>query len=256
MEAFGVLLTLTDLTAMELFITVIAVFVAGMVRGFSGFALSAMVMASIALIIPPVELIVICWFLELSASVLMVRGGFAHADMKVVFGLFFGGLMGVPIGLYFTNTLPLDTSRMIALIVILLLALSQLLRFKPKFLATTPGLLGSGVLAGVATGLASVGGMVVALYVLARDAPAAVMRASLVMYLFIGSATSFMYLLYFGMVTWPGVVRALVFVPIVIAGVILGKSLFRPRLEPYYKPFCLVLLMGLAGAGLVRLLMG
>lgn len=51
----------------------LAVFAAGMVRGFAGFALSALVMASIALIIPPVELIAVCWVLEMSASLLLVR---------------------------------------------------------------------------------------------------------------------------------------------------------------------------------------
>ncbi|MEO0547124.1 MAG: TSUP family transporter [Pseudomonadota bacterium] len=254
MDAFGALLTLTDLTAVEFSIAVIAVFAAGLVRGFSGFALSAMVMASLALLIPPVELIAICWFLELSASLLMVRKGFAQADMKMVLGLFLGGLMGVPIGLYFTNTLPVDTSRMIALVIIMALALSQLLRLRPKFLATGPGLIGSGLTAGIATGLAGVGGMVVALYVLARDAPAAIMRSSMVMYLFIGSATSFIYLWLYDMVTIAVVSRALVFVPVVIVGVLIGKWLFQPKLEPYYKPFCLVLLMALASAGLLRLL--
>jgi len=255
-EIWGALLTLTQLTAMELFGAVIAVFAAGMVRGFSGFALSAMVMASIAVLIPPVELIAICWFLELAASALMVRGGFGQADMKMVMGLFLGGLVGAPIGLYFTTSVPTETSQMVALILIMVLALTQLFRLRPTFLATTPGLLLSGVTAGIATGIASVGGMVVALYVLARDAPAAIMRASLVMYLFVGSVTSFGYLLYFGMMTWPVAARAMIFVPVVILGVWAGKWLFRPRLEPYYKPFCLVLLVALALAGLVRLVSG
>ncbi|MEL6947823.1 MAG: TSUP family transporter [Pseudomonadota bacterium] len=247
------LLALTDLTAVEFSIAVLAVFSAGLVRGFSGFALSAMVMASLALIIPPVELIAICWFLELAASLLMVRGGFAQADMKMVLGLWGGGLMGLPIGLYLTNAVSPDTSRMMALGVIIGLACAQLLRLRPRFLATNPGLLGSGVTAGIATGLAGVGGMVVALYVLARDAPAALMRSSLVMYLFIGSATSFLYLTVYGMMTWEAFGRAAVFIPVVVLGVLAGKALFRPRLEPYYKPFCLVLLVTLAAAGLLRL---
>ncbi|MEM1372585.1 MAG: TSUP family transporter [Pseudomonadota bacterium] len=256
MEIGALLLEWTQLSALEFFIAVGAVFAAGLVRGFSGFALSAMVMASLALIIPPVELIAICWFLELSASLLMVRGGFAQADMKMVLGLWGGGLMGLPIGLYLTNAVPSDTSRMIALAVIISLACAQLFRLKPKFLATNPGLVGSGVTAGIATGLAGVGGMVVALYVLARQAPAALMRSSLVMYLFIGSATSFIYLMIYGMMTWEAFARGAVFVPVVVLGVIAGKALFQPKLEPYYKPFCLVLLVTLASAGLLRLVLG
>jgi len=253
MEAF---LDLVDLTATQFSICVVVVFLAGMVRGFSGFALSALVMASLAIMIPPVELIAVCWFLEMSASLLMVRGGFKEADMKVVFGLVIGSAVGSPMGLYLTNTLPVATSKAIALIVVLILAAAQLLKLRPAFLATTPGLYFSGLLAGIATGLASVGGMIVALYVLARDAPARMMRASLVMFLFIGSMISFIYLYLYGMMISAVVARGLILALPCMAGVIAGKALFMPRLEGYYKPFCLVLLVFLAAIGLVRLAAG
>jgi len=78
---------LTGLSTAQFYIVVGAVFVAGVVRGFSGFALSALVMASLAIMIAPIELIVVCWLLELSASLLMVRGGFKDGDIKVALGL-------------------------------------------------------------------------------------------------------------------------------------------------------------------------
>ena len=49
------------------------------------------------------------------------------------------------------------------------------------------------------------------------------------------------------------IARGLLFAPICMAGVIAGQKLFQPRLEPYYKPFCLCLLMLLAAAGLARM---
>ncbi len=251
-----VALDLLDLTAIQLAVCVAVIFFAGMVRGFSGFALSALVMASLAIMIPPVELIVVCWFLELSASALMVRGGIKEADMTVVIGLVIGSAIGSPIGLYLTNTLPVETSKAVALVLILVLAATQLLRLRPTFLATTPGLYASGLLAGVAGGLASVSGMIVALYVLARDAPARTMRASLVMFLFIGSLVSAGYLYSYGMFTDAAIARGLILVVPCMIGVIVGKALFLPRLEGYYKPFCLALLMFLASVGLVRLAVG
>ncbi|MGI9355279.1 MAG: TSUP family transporter [Rhizobiaceae bacterium] len=249
-------LSLTDLTAAQFLICVAVTFIAGMVRGFSGFALSALVMASLAIMIPPVELIAVCWFLEISASLLMVRGGVKEADMKVVFGLVIGSAMGYPMGLYLTNTLPVETSKAIALVVILVLAATQLLKLRPTFLATTPGLYVSGLLAGIATGLASVGGMIVALYVLARDAPARMMRGSLVMFLFIGSLVSFVYLSLFGMMVSAVVARGLILAVPCMIGVVVGKTLFMPSLEGYYRPFCLALLIFLASVGLVRLAAG
>ena len=70
--------------------------VAGMVRGFSGFALSAMVMASGALIIPPVQLIPICWWLEMTASLFMLRSGWQEANRKVALGLAIGSTSACP----------------------------------------------------------------------------------------------------------------------------------------------------------------
>jgi len=253
MDYLQKLADIAQLTPQEFLICTGAVFIAGLVRGFSGFALSALIMASVVIILPPVELIPVCYVLEGAASILMARSGIKDANMPVVWGLVVGTAVGVPIGLYATTTLPVETSKLIALAVIFTLAAAQLLRASPKFLATRPGLYASGLTAGIVTGLASVGGMVVALYVLAQNAPAKSMRASLVMYLFIGMFTSLIYLLAYGVMNYLAAMRGLLLVPPVIVGVLLGAWFFRPSLEIYYKRFCLGLLIALAFAGLLKL---
>ena len=244
---------LVQLTPTQMVHCVGVVFVAGMVRGFSGFALSALIMASVAPILPPIELIPICYVLEATASLIMFRGGVRDADMKIVWGLTIGSAIGVPLGLYATTALPVETSKMVALCIILGLATAQLYRASPKFLARTPGLYASGITAGIASGLAAVGGMVVALYVLAREAPARTMRASLVVFLFIGMFTSILYLLGFGVMNKLAITRGLLLAPVVAAGVLVGSTIFRPSLEGTYKKLCLGLLIFLAIAGLLRL---
>ena len=250
------LLTLTGFTPVQFGLVLAVVFVAGLVRGFAGFALSALVMASLASFIAPVELIGVCFLLELAATLLMVRGGFRDGNFGIALGLVIGSAIGAPVGLYLTNTLPVETSKMIALLLILGLALLQLLKVRATFLATKPGLYVSGFTAGVATGLASVGGMVVALYVLARERASREMRGSLVQFLAMSTMMSALYLVWYGMFTREVLMRGLVFALPCIAGVLLGQALFTPRFEGYYKPFCLCLLMLLAGAGLFRLVSG
>lgn len=242
-----------SLTTTEVMISLVVVLLAGMVRGFAGFGMSALMMAGLALIMPPITLIPVCFMMESVASVMMFRGGFRMADRKVVWGLALGSIIGTPIGLMATMTVSPDMSRTIALALILLLALLQLRRSPPAFLATRKGLYGAGLTAGVATGLASVGGMVVALYVLAQQAPAARMRASLVMYLALAMFSSGLWLYFSGLLDMLAVQRALVFAPVVILGVLLGTVLFRPSLEQFYKRFCLGLLMSLAMVGLLRM---
>lgn len=246
------LLAFTGLTLTQFWLLLVITTVAGVVRGFSGFALSAIVMASAATFLPPVHLIPICFWLELCASVLMARGGWQEADRRTVMGLVIGSAVGTPIGLLLTTNIPVETSKLIVLTLVIVLAVTQLAKVRIAFLATKAGLYVAGLFAGIATGLASVGGMVVALYVLSQDAPARKMRAALVLFLFISSATSMIYLIYFEVMTMTAVKRAAVFALPCVLGVIAGQRLFTPRFEPYYRPFCLTLLTGLAMAGLIR----
>jgi len=246
------LLAMTELTQTQFWLLLAITTLAGIVRGFSGFALSAIVMASAVMFLPPVELIPLCFWLEFCASILMARGGWQEADRRVVLGLVIGSVIGVPIGLTFTTNIPVETSKLIVLVLVIVLALTQLAKVRIPFLATQAGLYVAGIAAGIATGLASVGGMVVALYVLSQDAPARKMRAALVLFLFVSMGTSILYLLAFGVMTSTATLRAAVFALPCIFGVIVGQRLFIPKLEPYYRPFCLTLLTGLAMAGLIR----
>lgn len=236
----------------ELLFAAIAVFIAGVVRGFSGFALSALIMGSLVAILPPLALIPVCYVCEGTASVLMARGGIRDADRKVAWGLAIGSFIGVPLGLLATMSLSPEWSKIAALCVILILAIMQLFKTTPAFLATRSGLYMAGILAGVVTGLASVGGMVVALYVLASNMPAARMRATLVMFLFLGMFGSGISLIATGVLNSLSLLRGLALSPVVLLGVALGTALFRPSLEKAYKTFCLLLLMGLALVGLLR----
>ena len=245
---------LLGLTQTEILWLTAITFLAGMVRGFSGFALSAMVMATAVVFLPPVELIPMLWWLELSASLMMLKGGWADADRGIVTGLVIGNALGWPIGLWLTTTLPVETSKLVALAIIVTLAALSLAKLRLPFLATRAGLYGTGVTAGIVSGLAHVGGMVVALYVLASNAPARQMRGSLVLFLFAASLISMLILLAFGVMDLSGVTRGLAFAIPTLAGVFIGQRLFTERLAPYYRPFCLTLLIALAGTSLARTL--
>lgn len=246
------LLTVTDLSQSEFLILVGLTMLAGMVRGFSGFALSAMVMATAVMILPPIELIPMLWWLEMSASLLMVRNGWAEADRPMTYGLVIGALIGWPFGLWLTISIPVEASKTLALVVIFTLAATQLAKLRLTFLATKPGLYGTGIASGIVSGVASVGAMVVAFYVLAANQPARTMRASLVLYLFLSSIASMFILLAFGIMDLSGFSRGLVFATPTMIGVLLGQQCFTDRLSGYYRPFCLILLIGLASAGLIR----
>ncbi|MFQ3183123.1 MAG: putative membrane protein YfcA [Alteromonas macleodii] len=242
----------TNLSQTDFLVLIGLTMLAGIVRGFSGFALSAMVMATAVMIIPPVQLIPMLWWLEMSASILMIRKGWVGADKTMTYSLAGGSFIGWPIGLALTVSLPIAISKTITLSVIVALAAILLARVRMPILATKPGLYGAGIMAGIASGLASVGGMVVAIYVLAAKAPANTMRASLVLYLFLTSIVSMVVLIAYGIMEASSVARGLIFSVPTMIGVIIGQQFFTERLAPYYRPFCLILLISLASLGLIR----
>lgn len=224
---------------------------AGLIRGFSGFALSATVMASLSSVIPPVELLAVSFCLEVLASAYMVRGGIKNADMGVVWGLVIGNLVGVPIGLLILTQLDIEISRIVALALILTLVSLVFIKVKALFLATRPGLYISGVTAGLATGIAAVGGMVVVLYVLARDKPAAQMRGSLVMFLLLSEVGTGIYLFIYDIFTLETIKRVIVMVPLLSVGILIGSLFFNPSLAKFYKPVCLAVLIAICVINLI-----
>ncbi|MDC0095100.1 sulfite exporter TauE/SafE family protein [Amylibacter sp.] len=243
-----------QLTEIEFIYCSFVVFFAGIVRGFSGFALSAIVIASMAGTLPTVQLIPMVLFLEAAAGIVMLRGGIRDANMPIVWILSIGSILGVPIGLLATVILPVETSRIIALILILFLASLQLFKLTPGTLRSKTALYTTGIVAGIASGIAAVGGMVIALYVLASEENPRSMRGAIVMFLFIGLFTSMIWYIIYGIMDIRAAIRGVVFTPILLVGIFIGFRLFSPILQNFYKQFCLILLVFISVIGLVRVL--
>ncbi len=237
----------------DLIVLILICFFAGLIRGFSGFGLSAFVMSLALTIIPPIELIPVCWWMEFFASVYMIKNGWKDSDKKISIILWLGAIFGLPMGIFLTTILDFQTSKIIALVLILILALILLKNFKIQFLSTTAGTGFSGVCAGVATGLASIGGMIVATYVLASQNSARQMRASLVLYILLNSITTFIFLLIFDVMVQKAFMRGVLLAFPSSIGVVLGSILFMQKLKKYYRPFSLGLLISFSIVGLIRL---
>jgi len=246
---FGIL----ALNNSDLLILILICFFAGLIRGFSGFGLSAFVMSLALTIIPPIELIPVCWWMEFVASVFMIRNGWKDSDKKISIILWLGAFFGLPLGIALTTILGFQTSKIVALVLILILALILLKNFKIQFLSTSVGTISSGVFAGVATGLASIGGMIVAIYVLASQSSARRVRASIVLYIFLNSVTTFIFLILFDVMDHKAFVRGVLLAVPSSIGVVLGAILFMQKLEKYYRPFSLGLLISFSLVGLIRL---
>lgn len=249
------MLAILDLPNTGLAVLIASVFIAGVVRGFTGFAASAVVMATATVVLAPIDLLPICLLLELVASAFLVRGSINEADQKLVLPLVGFAFVALPVGLHLTQTLPPDISTLIALTIIGVLAAMQLFRVPLPAGKGFLSVMVVGSLAGLVQGVASVGGLVHALYVLALRLPPTATRATMILGVMFSGAMGLFWQLSLGVMTWQAFLRlATVLVPFLL-GLWLGRFLFTPGREQYYRPVSLGVLVVLAGAGILRQLM-
>ncbi len=231
-----------------------AVALAGFVRGFSGFGLSAIVMLSLALFLPPAQVVPLAYALEISASLHMLPGAWRDVDWRLSRRILIGGVVGTPLGMALLVGLPPGVIR--GLISGLALGLGLVVlkgyRLPPARGPVQPMLVG--LAAGAVNGAAAVGGMVVALFMLSVDQPAARIRASIVLLLFVAGIYSL------GVAYGNGLVDlrlpwrlGLLLLPMA-AGIWLGQRFFRAADGARFRRYAVFLLIGLAVVGLGRAL--
>jgi uncharacterized membrane protein YfcA len=117
----------------DLALLILICFFAGIIRGFSGFGLSAFVMSLAVTIVPPIELIPVCWWMEFVAGFVLIKNGWKDSDKKISVTLWLGAIFGLPIGISLTTMLDFQTSKIVALVLILILSFILLRNFKLIF---------------------------------------------------------------------------------------------------------------------------
>lgn len=245
--------TLLNLSTEGLAFSAIILLGAGFVRGYSGFGMSAVIMASLTLIMPPAELVPIAIGLEIAASIVQARGAWHDIDWRILGLLCLGALFGNPAGIYILANVEADLVKAGLLSFILTASLLLWvnpgvgLRLSPVTLALT------GLLSGVINGAAGVGGLVVALMFTAGRIPAAAVRANFIAYLFIIDVWGGALLSLHGLVDATALARIGYYLPFMALGIWLGGRRFFSTSPQSFRTFVLALLCVLCAAGLLRI---
>lgn len=230
----------------------VAVFLAGLVRGYSGFGLSAVVVTGLALFVPPVEVVPLAMFLEVFVSFCLFRQVWRDVAWPATGVLLAGACAGTPLGILLLVALPADGMR--AVISLLVLGASLALWFGLRFRALLGrgAVLGTGLVSGLANGSTAVGGLPLVLYFLSVSADAAVVRATLMVYLLFLSGFGFAIAAWNGLVNLELVLRSAAFLPPLAIGITLGSNRFLQTSPESFRRFALVLLVILSLLGLLR----
>lgn len=232
----------------------LVVFVAAVVRGYSGFGASAIMVTGLGLMLPPAEVVPIALLLEIAASVGLLIQVWGAVAWRLVGWLSVGAVLGMPLGMALLARLPADPMRVV--ISVLVFGAGLLIWFGYRFRGAPERghIFGTGIVSGLANGVAAVGGLPVVLFLLSAATGAAVSRATLVVYLMLGDIYGTGVAAANGLITGDVALRAALFTIPLVAGVAIGNRQFLKASPESFRRFTLLLLMALASLGLVRAL--
>ncbi len=245
-----------DLPANLLWLSALAVFLAAIIRGFSGFGLAALLVTGLTLILPAAQVVPIALLLELVSSVAMAPSAWRQADWPLMRWFLAGALVGTPIGLWSLQALPASDLKLTISILVLLatLFLWRRIQITPR---KGPWLtLAIGVVSGFTNGVAALGGLPFVIYLLAIGKPDGGVRASATSYLLIINAIAAGAFAQQGVIDLQVLLLAAIFAIPTVAGIALGHRLFARDDKGRYRPLVLLLLSVLAVIGLSQALLG
>jgi uncharacterized protein len=230
-----------------------ATFVAGFVRGYSGFGFSAMLIAASSLVTNPLNFVAVVVILETVMSLQAAKGAGPDVDWKRVWWLLGGAAIGLPLGLWILTGVSEDAARAVVSGYVLVMCAVLLAGWRLSHEVAGPV---NGV-AGVISGLANapgMGGLPVAAFFAAQPMRANVFRATLIAYFPLLDLYSAPLYWYAGLVSWDTLWAALIALPVTLLANSLGGRHFFGTDPQEFRRFAIVLLAGLAALGLGKAL--
>jgi uncharacterized protein len=228
----------------------LAVVLAGLVRGFTGFGSGLVYMPLAAQVLPPAQAVAVMVLIDMVGPLPHIPRALRDGSPREMLWLGMGLLPGLPIGLAALFLLPPEGFRWgvsaLALVTLALLMTGWQWRGPrgPKVTAA------AGFTSGVVGGATALAGPPVILYYMASPLPVQAIRANLMMFLLMVDLVLGSMLLVTGqLLTWVMVLAAMMVLPFTLATQI-GSALFRPEQAMLYRRLSWALIAASALAGL------
>jgi uncharacterized membrane protein YfcA len=217
------------------------VFLAAIVRGYSGFGFSLLTVTALSLVLPTAEIVPSIFMLEVAASIHLLPGIWKDIHWRSIGPLLVGCLLGTPFGVWFLANVPAAPMQVALGIFVLIFTI---LLWRGYALKTMPALAGS--VSGLFNGAFSTGGPPVILFYFASPAGNIAGRASLIAYFLGTDMIALPLLAREGLLTYDSALRALLFLPPLIIGIWLGSRSFKTADPRTFRRIVLLILAALA----------
>ncbi len=229
---------------------ILAVFIAGLVRGFAGFGSAMIIMPVASSVLTPIEAIIFLISTEILGPLPNLSAAWRDGRPADVGLLMIGAVLALPIGLFCLSLIdPLVFGWIISISVLVLLVLI-ISGWRYNGVLTRKLTILTGAVGGFLTGFAGIAGPPVIMLYMASRLPAAVIRANFLLYLLAIDLILFPVLWLSGLMVWKiALLGLLVGIPNLIANMI-GARLFDPAAERVFRTVAYIVVGSSAIIGL------
>lgn len=214
---------------------ILAVFVAGMVRGFSGFGTAMIFLPVAGMFMPPVWALICLTVMDIFGPLPLLRKAWHTGEPKDVARIGIATLLALPLGLALLFAVPAEVFRYSVSALAIIVPILLIAGFRYHGALTPPIMYGTGAVAGITGGAAGLPGPPVVLLYAASTMPAAIMRANTMMYLFAFDIMLLSWLAVKGRLEATPIWLGLLFLVPAVLGNIAGGAIFDPAREKLYR---------------------
>lgn len=203
----------------------VCVFLAGIVRGFSGFAFAALVVISVSFVLPPMTVVPAVLILEVIAGVHLLPSIWRSVHWSSIRIIVGAAILATPFGVYVLANVPAEPMKL-ALAVITFVAASVLLTgYQLKRMPRSGETAATGVAAGLLNGAFGIGGPPIIVFFLGSPLALEAGRASIVASFLAMDIAGLVSLFFFGMYNAESLTLTVLALPALIVGVYIGSRL-------------------------------
>ncbi len=234
----------------------LGVLAASLLRGFTGFGFGLAAVPLLSVALPPAEVVPLVVTLQVIVGLGGTREAWALCDWHAVRLLLPGLFVGVPVGLLILTALAPNPVRLMIGVII---AFSVVLLYRGARLPPNPSRLltaSVGLLSGIISGLASMGGPPIIVYLMALGHSASRIRATAIIYFLLAGCVTLVPMAVRGLVTRDTLVFAAASLPVLFGGSWLGTLAFHRAQPRHHRQTALITLSVLATVLIGRAIWG
>jgi uncharacterized membrane protein YfcA len=232
----------------------LAIFGAGIIRGYSGFGFAMVCAISLSFVFPPSQVTPVILCLDVVASSWLLSKTRKQVDWKGLKYIGFGAVFTLPLGSLALVLVPINSMRIFISIIIICFCVGLLWKKKQESKSTgSMTTIGVGMLSGFLTGVAGIGGPPIILFYFSSNRSVSVSRASMIAFFLVADSLAIISTAFYGLINTQTLTLSCGLVIPLMIGIWTGNFLFgKFSNEAAFRNQVILLLMAISFISLIK----